>query len=131
MDAREAQMVHRSRPSTMGTLTYVLLGPILWSAHFAAMYGVQSTACAVGGSAAAGPVVATVAALATAVVLLLLAGAVVRARTVGGWLHARPWPNPAQQFCDSAMRLLAMLSCVGTIWAGATVLLVPACPPLR
>ena len=112
----------------------MLLGPILWAAHLAVIYGAQSTLCALGISAVRGPavsLVAVVTTLATVVVLGLLAVAILAPRALSRRLRAASWSMPAQRFCDRIMVLLAMLSACGVIWAGATVLLVPACPPLR
>lgn len=112
-------------------MAYLLLGPILWSAHFAVIYGAQSSLCRVAGPERGSTAVVTTVAVATLLVLVLLTAVLLRPPAVSRFLRAAPWPEATQRFCDRIMVLQSMLSLFGVIWAGATLILLPACPPLR
>lgn len=112
-------------------MAYLLLGPILWAAHFALIYGMQSSLCRLAGTEHGNSAAAPVVAVTTLLVLLLLAAVLLAPGAASRILHAAPWPDATQRFCDRIMALLAVLSLFGVIWAGATAILLPACPPLR
>lgn len=125
-----AKDVGRSGPSTAGTAAYLIIGPLLWSIHFTALYATQSGACAIFG-AGVEPVMTTVILLATLVVVVLIAAAMLKPRATSNLLQPGRWAEPVQRFCDRVMALLGALSLFAVIGAAAGALLLPSCPPLR
>jgi hypothetical protein len=118
-----------------GALVYLLLGPLVWAAHLFLVYAPQSMLCAfrLTGFANAGPllieaVVGAVTLLAAIPLLLaiLFPHGAARLLRAAGFLRGE---NGA--FMVLVMRLLAALSLAGVLWAGATLLLLPACAQLR
>ena len=116
-------------------LVFLVAGPLLWAGHLFLVYSLQSMLCAfrITGTASVEPLVIEI-----AVVLLTVAaaGALVlsiwqprgtaRLLRAAGLLQGE---NGA--FMISVMRLLSALSLAGVLWAGASVLLLEACPQLR
>jgi hypothetical protein len=114
--------------STPGTIFYILLGPILWSAHFTVLYSVQSMLCAHGLAEHLVPIVtgaATIIAGVATGILISLPQALARLLSAGGW------EGEAMSFHVRAMRGLAILSGAAIAWAGLTALIVPICLTLR
>ena len=118
-----------------GAILFLLVGPIIWSAHLLAAYGPQSALCAlrVTGESAAQPwlVSATVGAvtvLSLVFLLLTLWRPVATARLfrAAGFLE-----GDQKSFLLFVMRLLATLSLAGVVWAGATALILDPCAQLR
>ncbi len=116
-------------------LIYLLAGPLLWAGHLFASYGLQSVLCALRstGTTSVEPLlielaVAAVTAIAAAALLLTLW----RPRGTARLLRAAAFLDGENgAFMVSVMRLLSALSLAGVLWAGATLLLLPACPQLR
>lgn len=117
------------RRSTVGTLIYLLAGPLTWGLHFTVIYGAQSTLCAVGG--APDRAVALVMAIATITALALLAGIVARPDHVAAALGAGDWAPPVRLFQRRVMVLLAILSAFGIAGAGLAATFLPACAALH
>jgi hypothetical protein len=114
--------------STPGTILYILLGPILWSAHFTVLYSVQSMLCAHGVGEHLVPVIvaaATMVAVLVTGVLILLPNATSRIFGAGGW------EGDAAVFHVRAMRGLAALSTAAIVWGGLTSVFIPGCLTLR
>lgn len=110
--------------STAGTILMILLGPILWSGHFAAIYMIQSMLCAHEvGVLAIQPIIALLTVAAAALIAIAL-GAPERTR---GLFGTDGWSEDEQRFHWRLMTLLSVLSAVGVAWAGLTVFFVPAC----
>lgn len=130
MNQSAAERAERSRPSTAGTAAYLLLGPLLWAAHFTVLYATQSGACAIFG-AGAGPVPTIVIVIATLLVLGLMVAAMLKPHATSELLQAGRWGEPVQRFCDRVMALLAGLSLFAVVGAAAGAVLLPSCPPLR
>jgi uncharacterized membrane protein YjgN (DUF898 family) len=112
---------------SVGTVAIALVGPsFVWGLHFAAVYAIQSLFCDIfGGSRAAyqaqmAVIAATVAALLILLLLIAKPAAVLRMNR----------PETSLSFLAGVMRLLALLSFFGVLWAGSAALLVPACTQL-
>ncbi len=121
--------------SVAAALLYLLAGPLTWAGHLFLVYLPQSALCAfrVTGIASVDPmliraVVATVTVLAAAALLLMMR----RPRSTARLLRATAFLTGENgAFMAAVMRWLCALSLAGVLWAGATVLLLPACPQLR
>jgi hypothetical protein len=118
----------RSKPpfseKSVGTVTIALVGPsFIWGLHFAAVYAIQSLFCDIlGGSRPAygaqmAVIAATVAALLMLLLLIAKPDAVLRMNR----------SESSRSFLVGVMRLLALLSVFGVLWAGSAVLFLPAC----
>lgn len=121
--------------SVASALVYLLLGPLVWAGHLFLVYAPQSMLCAfrLTGFAGAGPLlieavigaVTLLAAIALVLAILFPRGTA-RLLRAAGFLRGE---NGA--FMMLVMRLLAALSLAGVLWAGATLLWLPACAQLR
>jgi len=118
---------------TIGTLIFILTGPLLWAGHLTAIYGSQSSMCAFGvGTSDGGQnlLVSGIIGVVTLAFVALIGVAMARPHTVLGWL-ARREPPPDRTFLTWVMRLLAALSALAIIYAGAAAIILPACAQLR
>lgn len=126
-------MGYRSNRQDMGTLIFILLGPIVWAIHLTLIYGSQSSLCAfnAGESAAGRNVVVGI--ILAATVLCIAATGYSAARP--GFVHAlvARATLPAEQagFIVAVMRLLAGLSILAMLYAGLGAVMLPACEQLR
>jgi hypothetical protein len=121
------------RRSTFGTLTYVLIGPIIWAAHFSAIYAVQSVGCAIAGADMAVQrdfVILTVVWVATGAAITVLSAALVAPRGSGRMLGAGSWPAPQPASYRRIMTILAVLSVFGIAAAAGVTLFLPVCTVL-
>jgi hypothetical protein len=116
-----------SSEKSVGTVAIALVGPsFIWGLHFAVVYAMQPLFCEViGGSRAGywaqiGVIAATAAALLALLFLVAKPGAVLRVNR----------SEVSGPFLAGVMRLLALLSCFGVLWAGAAALVLPACASL-
>ncbi|MHA6298328.1 hypothetical protein [Devosia sp. CAU 1758] len=113
----------------IGTLVFLIAGPILWAIDLMLIYGAQSSLCAFGALPLPG---VSIIVGGTSVGLALMAG--------GIWL----WPEPSFRtlagtspptdqwpFLRGTMRLLAALSALAMLYFAAAALLLPACGGLR
>lgn len=118
----------------MGTLVFILIGPIIWAVHLTLIYGSQSSLCAfnLGEDRAGGNgVVIAIILAATAACMAIVGFSAVRA----GFVHAliaRAAP-PAEQvgFIVAIMRILAGLSILAIFYGGLGAVILPACDQLR
>lgn len=115
--------------STAGTIFYILLGPLLWAAHFTLIYFMQSMLCA--HQAAGGGAVPAVVGGATILFLAAAGAALAAPRRAQAAMGAAGWPAAEAGFHTTLMRLLALLSAAGILWAGLAALVIPDCPALR
>lgn len=111
------------KPSTTGTLLYLLFGMLVWAAHLTIVYGGHTLLCALGFPPQATDwlVIAATAGAALAVVFFL-ARQKWWARTLGLPPGGRP-----DRPLDLIARLTAILSLVAITWAGAAVAFVASC----
>ena len=111
----------------MGTLVYLLLGPIAWAMHLMVVYGSHTLICArEGGSGASETILA-----ATLIVLAMLAAAIAAPGAAQRALDQSDSNAVGYRFHRRVMRWLAFLSAVGVAWAGSTALIVGPCLSLR
>jgi hypothetical protein len=121
---------HPFSERSVGTLLLSLAGPLIWALHFAVVYGVQHVACAtLGGHRAdfwihASVIIATVVALLALLVTIIKPNVVLRMDRDGGM------SQNTRALLPGIMRLLALLSFFGVLWAGAAVFFLPACGSL-
>lgn len=126
-------MEHADNRPMIGTLLFLVLGPVLWSIQFTAIYGAQSSLCAFRISWHL-PGLDVVSAVILVVTLFAAAGATYGMVTPLAMFRAlvRRFPYGAtDEFLITAMRLLCSLALVAIIWTGLTRLIVPACAQLR
>lgn len=115
---------------SVGTLLLSLAGPLIWALHFAVVYGVQHVACAtLGGNRAdfwiqTSVIVATVVALLSLLLIIVKPDVVLRIDRNGGM------SQNTQVLLLGIMRLLALLSFFGVLWAGVAAFFLPACGSL-
>lgn len=119
---QEGNLQHK-RPSTVGTLVYLLLGLIIWAIQFTAIYMVHTLVCTVGAPASIASTFVFIlsAAIAIALVVALINGDKL-ARVLGVGADAQ-----GRTTYDGIFRLIAILSIVAIVWSGATALIVMAC----
>jgi hypothetical protein len=113
--------------SLTGTLIALFYGPIFWGAHLSVVYGLQTGACALGWPTRPGVWIIAV----TAAILVPLLVGLAAPRVVLRLLRASGWPGEDCGFLGVLVVVLSLLSAAGVAWAGATVLFIGACPPLR
>ncbi|SCY09732.1 hypothetical protein SAMN05216420_102287 [Nitrosospira sp. Nl5] len=118
----------------MGTLVFILFGPIVWAVHLTLIYGSQSSLCAFnpGEDRAGGDgLVISIILAATAVCIAIVGFSAVRAGSVHA-LIARVAP-PAEQvgFILATMRVLAGLSILAMFYGGLGAVILPGCDQLR
>lgn len=120
--------------STVGTIVFLLFGPIVWSGHLAFCYGMQSVACALAGPSAIerDPLVIDILIwVATLAGAVLLVGALLAPRALATLLRADAWAAPQRTFQRRTMRGLAALSLLAIMATAAGTLLIASCAPLR
>ncbi len=98
----------------MPLLIRLVLGPIVWAAHFAVVYGAHTALCAIRPPGTAEASVAMAVGIATLAALLTL-------------LLAGMTPGTAVRFRRDVTLLLTVLSAIAVAWLGITVLIVPVC----
>jgi hypothetical protein len=118
-----------SNRQMIGTLVFLLSGPMIWAADLAMIYGAQSSLCAFGVLDQEGVGVLVVAS--TAVLIVLDGALILRPRPFFRLLTSAPPPEAQWGFLRGAMRLLAVLSVLAMIYFCAAALLLPACAQLR
>jgi hypothetical protein len=118
---------------TIGTLTFILIGPLLWAAHLTAIYGSQSSLCAFDVGVSAGDsntLVSVLVVVVTLVCIGFLAVAIWRPQPILGWL-APGEPPIDLAFLTWVMRALSCLAALAILYAGTASILLPACAQLR
>lgn len=122
---------HGDLGSMLGTFIYLLIGPIVWAFHLAAIYGSQLL-CAVSQSGLFGTrLISSIVIAATVAALAPLAAAAWRPRAMARLLRVCTRSDKEIRFLDRVMRLLVTLAVAGIAWAGATALVIPPCAQLR
>ncbi|MDN2580914.1 hypothetical protein [Aquibium sp. ELW1220] len=113
----------RPEPSTLGTLTYLLLGPLAWALQLTLVYAGHTLVCSQGGSAALGDGLVIVVSAVLAVLVgsfLLFPLAVARVLGLTREMDARA-------AYDRIARVAGVLALVAIVWTGTTAVLVEAC----
>lgn len=113
----------------VGTLLFMLFGPIIWSLHFATIYTVQAVTCAVA------PMSTGWVRWLLGAATVLAAGAMLAAvrwpAAFAGWWGVDCWPVAQSRFFVGVMRLLALLSLFALLALGAKIAWLPPCATLR
>ncbi|WP_137392235.1 hypothetical protein [Rhodoligotrophos defluvii] len=123
---------HPQRPM-LGVFLFLLWGPLLWSLHLLVVYVSHAGLCALGliDQTTTFPV-------ALAIIVLATVGAAAAVALFMIWPD-RPYrllvgiapTAETDRFLIRSMRVLALLSVVGILWAGITAFILPACLQLR
>lgn len=109
---------------SVGTVAIALVAPsFIWGLHFAAVYAVQPVFCEIIGGVRAGDGAQTAVIAVTAVALLALLLLILKPHAALRMQEA----DRSRPFLTGIMRLLALLSFVGVLWAGSAVFFLPAC----
>jgi hypothetical protein len=119
------------RASVVGTILFILFGPIVWAAHLGVSYAAHAALCAAGNRLPLGPnALPWVLGAATIVAVLLIAVALLSPNVVRTPVGAVRQGEDAT-FATAVMRTLGLLSLTGVGYFGLTMLLLPLCLPLR
>ena len=120
-----------SRRSTIGTMIYLLLGPIAWGVHMTLAYAVQSTACALAGDAPPETAIRVFIVAITLIAVGVVAWGAAQPDRLATRLGTGAWPEDTARFQRQVMTLLALLSIFGLIAAGVGAVMLPVCAQLR
>lgn len=112
----------RAPPSTLGTLVYILWGPIGWGGQLTLVYVGHTVFCALGAT----PLVDVLIGLATAFAMASIAPIILAPTWPGALVRLHPQDADAGSLMVIA-RWLAVLASLAVLWTGATLLLVDAC----
>lgn len=115
--------------SPASALLYPLLGPIVWAVHLAIVYAGHAVSCAKNVSGEPRAIIPVAVALVTFVALTVLIAAVSTARFRLN--RSRDRAPSSTLFRIDAMIALAILSGVGVVFAGASVLIIGPCVAAR
>lgn len=107
-----------------------LAGPLIWVLHFAVVYGIQHVACAMVAGNRAGVLVQASVIVATVVALLALLLPIVKPNILQRMDRNGVIQKTTKAFLAELMRLLALLSFFGVLWAGIAAFFLPACGSL-
>ena len=116
MNSAPQDAAHQPGGSTVGTLVFILLGPIIWAAHLTLMYAAQSVLCARGLSGPVPLVVAGTTLIGCAALIVVMVAPSGTARM----LNAAHWREPQGTFNARLAVLLAALSLFGVCAEGAS-----------
>ncbi|WP_367716634.1 hypothetical protein AB2N04_01780 [Nitratireductor sp. GISD-1A_MAKvit] len=111
------------KPSTPGTLLFILLGPLIWAAHFTLSYGSHTLLCRLEAQAATTTLFVTATSL---VAVALLSWFLIKPDAFSRSLGIADRKEHAQPLKMIAM-LLAGLSIMAVLWGGLTVSFLSAC----
>jgi hypothetical protein len=119
------------RPNVVGTILFILFGPIVWAAQLGVSYAAHAALCAAGDRLPLGaPALPWVLGAAMVVAVLLIAVAMLSPNLVRVPVGAVRRGEDAA-FATAVMRTLGLLSLLGVGYFGLTMLLLPLCLPLR
>ena len=127
-------MGYSSNRQGIGTLIFILVGPIVWAVHLTLIYGSQSSLCAfnLGEDRSGGnDAVVAIILIATAVFVAIVGFSAVRASFVHTLIARADPPEEQFGFIVTIMRILAGLSIVAMLYAGIGAVILPACDQLR
>jgi hypothetical protein len=114
-------------PSATGTLVYLCVGPLVWSAHLLTVYGAHALLCETDADPALPALFIIVTTVAAAAALAL--GWMLRTPLAALLSVARAASGRATY--DAVFGVLVLLSLVAVIWAGVAALLIDACVATR
>lgn len=118
----------------IGTLVFMLIGPILWALQLMLTYGAQSSLCAFAAGSTTGgsnPAASwTVIALTGACMILAATAMLIPSRSYRLVTGAEP-PPEQRNFLVWTMRALTALSLLAMLYAGLGAAFLPACAQVR
>ncbi len=121
---RDSRQIDDDRkPSTAGTLLFILFGPLIWAAHFTLSYGSHTLLCRLEAQADRAAVFVIVT---TAVAVAILSWFVIRSDAFSRYFGISAREERARAVMVIAA-LLAGLSIIGVLWGGMTVSFLSAC----
>ncbi|MEX0405587.1 hypothetical protein ABGN05_07945 [Aquibium sp. LZ166] len=123
MDRLDELLTPNPKPSTVGTLVYILFGPILWALQFTLIYGGHTLACSQGATPAAGEWLVYAASIVPAVIVLVFLVVQTPFARILGLTRAME----DRRAYDRIAWAVALLSEFAIVWTGATALVVAAC----
>ena len=128
-------MMKASKPplseKSVGTVLIALIGPLMiWALHFSVVYGAHHIVCATLAGNHVGFWMQTVVSVATVVALLALLLLIVKPDVVLRMKRDGAMPENPRSFLTGVMRLLALMSLFGVLWAGSAAFFFPACKSL-
>jgi hypothetical protein len=118
----------------IGTLVFILIGPIVWAMHLTLIYGSQSSLCAFNlGEDRSGGNVAVVAIILVATIVCIgtVGFSAARASFVHALIARADPPTEQVGFIVTIMRVLAGLSILAMFYGGLGAVFLPACDQLR
>lgn len=117
---------HPFSGESVGVLLITLAGPLIWGVHFGIVYAAHHLTCTLTGNSAAfwAQLAVSVATLAALLALLL---AIFKPEIIQHMVRYETAQKISRSFLTGVMRLLALLSFFGVLWAGSAVLFLPAC----
>lgn len=123
MSERQQEVSGGARPSTVGTLVYMLFGLIVWAVQFTTIYMTHTLVCTVGAPGAIASTLVVVVSAATAIGLVF---ALVRTDKLAVALGVNA-DAAGRTTYDGVFRILAILSVIAIVWTAATAFVVMAC----
>jgi len=119
------------RASVVGTMLFILFGPIVWAAHLGVSYAAHAALCAAGDRLPLGAnALPWVLGAATVVAVLVITIAMLSPQLVRAPIGAVREGEDAR-FATAVIRTLGLLSLMGVGYFGLTMLLLPLCLQLR
>ena len=113
----------------IGTLLFLLTGPLIWAGHLTVLYGAQSSLCAF--DAVDERTVTFLGLGLSALFVIIDLAAIVWSRPLMNLLSGDEAPHQLTSFLVKLMRGLAALSAVAMTYFALAVLVLPACQQLR
>ncbi|WP_187972819.1 hypothetical protein [Aquibium microcysteis] len=113
----------RPTPSTLGTLAYLLLGPLAWAMQLTLLYAGHTLFCSQGGSAALGDGLV----IGVSAVLALLVGGFLLVPSAVARRLGLTREMDARAAYDRIAWMAGLLALVAILWTGTTAVLVEAC----
>lgn len=115
-------------PTFLCVTFYALLGPVVWSLHFGAIYGALHVWCEIRVGSDGGVAKFAIAAATLLALALLACGA----KFLGGRIiDPAAVADETKGFLHGTMKALALLSALAIVWAGAAAFFLPECAALR
>jgi len=113
----------RPEPSTLGTLAYLLLGPLAWAMQLTILYAGHTLFCSQGGAPALGDGLV----VGVSAVLALLVGGFLLFPLAVARILGLTREMDARAAYDRIARIAGILALVAIVWTGTTAVLVEAC----
>lgn len=121
------------RGSTVGTILFMLLGPIVWAAQFTALYFSQSVLCQIGTvkADAIGDTINLAIWLVTVAAASLIAAALLVPTRFEALLGADAWQTEQRDFHRRTMAVLSIMALLAIAAGASGTMLIDECGALR